>query len=177
MPDEKHEDPGQPGPGHEQSSVESRLIARIEALEARNRDLAGQMTALLGSTSWRMMRPVRGVMETLRRGRRAGGGRVDATSVRPMFGHQGHGAATQSAVTAKARWILDNQLFDAAAYRKLAGLGPAGDLAAAEHYIAVGEGLGLAPNPAFDPVVYADLHREVVGTDIGRRRSCRDIRA
>ncbi len=55
--------------------------------------------------------------------------------------------------------ILGTGLFDAPFYRAQAGLGRAGDRAAAHHYATVGEKLGLMPNPVFDPALYADLHR------------------
>ena len=144
-----------------------RLAERIAALEAENRELQERIGAMLGSTSWRVTRPVRAAVETLRR-RRTGGGR-HAPSARPA---QGHGVAHRLAPgetveDPKSLWVLDTGLFDAEAYRALAGLGPVSDLAAAEHYVAEGERRGLRPNPHFDPAVYADLHREVAGADIG----------
>ncbi len=166
MADDSRTDDGRPAGLSAEAWEAQRLAERIAALEAENRDLQGRIGAMLGSTSWRVTRPVRGVVETLR-GRRTGGGR-HAPSARPA---QGHGAAHllpgETVKDPKSLWVLDTGLFDAAAYRTLAGLGPVSDLAAAEHYVAEGERRGLRPNPHFDPAVYADLHREVAGTDIG----------
>lgn len=143
-----------------------RIAARIAALEAENRELHERIGAMLGSTSWRVTRPVREVIDTLRRRRGTGGdGRsVPAARPAPTHGSASHIGPDEVVRDPKAVWVLDTGLFDAAAYKTLAGLGPVTDLAAAEHYVAEGERRGLRPNPHFDPAVYADLHREVAGT-------------
>jgi glycosyltransferase involved in cell wall biosynthesis len=170
MPEDKEGDRRSPTGSDANASVAQRLAARVDALEAQNRELAQQMAALLGSTSWRMTRPVRGVMDTLRRGGRPGSERGDPAG-RLSHGTHGRGprhkAGARPAPSPKAHWVLDTGLFDAEGYRDRAGLGAVDDLAAAEHYVSVGERRGLAPNAIFDPDVYADLHREVAGTDIG----------
>ncbi len=137
------------------------LKQRSAELERENADLSQRITTLMGSSSWRMTRPVRRVMETLRR-KRGAGPRGEA-ALRMTSGHQ-PGAAEASP---KAHWVLDTKLFNASMYRERAGLGPVTDLAAAEHYVTVGERAGLEPNASFDPAVYADLNREVADTEIG----------
>ncbi len=170
MPEDKDGEVGNPAVGDADAWMAQRLAARVGVLEARNRELAQQMAALLGSTSWRMTRPVRGVMETWRRSRRFGSGRGEPGGRLPHGPHgtgPRHQAGAQPAPSPKAQWVLDTGLFDAEAYRDRAGLGPVDDLVAAEHYVTVGERRGLVPNAMFDPDVYADLHREVAGTDMG----------
>ena len=137
------------------------LRQRSAELQSENADLSHRITSLMGSSSWRMTRPVRRVIETLRR-RRGPGIRGDA---RTMGGHQL--GSTEASASPKAHWVLDTKLFDARRYRELAGLGPVSDLVAAEHYVTVGERGGLQPNASFDPSVYGDLNREVANTDIG----------
>ena len=139
------------------------LKQRNAELESQTADLSQRLTSLTGSSSWRMTRPVRRVIETLRR-RRGSGGRGDV-ALRTAVGLQ-PGAADAN-VSPKAHWVLDTKLFNAQAYRELAGLGPVSDLAAAEHYATVGERRGIRPNASFDPAVYADLNREVADTEIG----------
>ena len=144
--------------------VENQEIKQRSAeLEDENADLSERITSLVGSSSWRMTRPVRRVIETLRR-RRGTGARGDA-ALRTASGHQP--GAAEASVSPKAHWVLDTKLFNAESYRELAGLGRVSDLAAAEHYVTVGERRGLRPNASFDPAVYADLNREVADTEIG----------
>ena len=147
---------------------EARQLAdRLAALDAENRELSERMAAMLGSTSWRLTRPVRDVIETLR-GRRAGGRRREAAArPAPGQGAAGHLAAGEVVRDPKSLWVLETGLFDARHYREAAGLGAVSDLAAAEHYPAVGEAQGLWPNAHFDPAAYADLNREVVGSGMG----------
>ncbi len=144
-----------------------RLAQRIAALEAENRELQGRIGAMLGSTSWRVTRPVRRMAETLRGRTRAGGGR-HAPAPRPAPTHGGayHIGPDEVVRDPKGVWLLDTGLFDAHAYKALAELGAVTDLAAAEHYVAEGERRGLKPNPHFDPAVYADLHREVARSEM-----------
>ena len=129
------------------------LIRRVSALESENRALTGRIAAMQASTSWRMTRPLRSVLGSLRQ-RRAGGGR--------------HGAAAHGGVhrpgPSRGQAVLDTGLFDAAFYRTAAALGAVSALEAAEHYAAVGEASGLRPNPDFDSGVYAAIHRDVVAT-------------
>ena len=134
------------------------LKQRSTELEEENADLSQQITSLTGSSSWRMTRPVRRVIETLRR-RRGAGARGDA-ALRSANGHQ-PGAAEASA-SPKAHWVLDTKLFNAQTYRELAGLGRVSDLAAAEHYVTVGERRGLRPN--------AHSTRRSMPTSTGRSR-------
>ncbi len=149
-----------------------RLAERLAELDAENRELRERMAAMLGSTSWRVTRPVRGVVETLRRRRsgtarrdpaaRDGGGRGSPAGL----GGQLH-LGGETVRDPKSVWVLETGLFDAARYRAAAGLGPVSDLAAAEHYVTVGEAQGLAPNAYFDPLVYGDLYREVAASGMG----------
>ena len=139
------------------------LKQRGAELESETADLSQRLTSLTGSSSWRMTRPVRRVIETLRR-RRGPGGRGDV-ALRAAGGHQP--GAAEASVSPKAHWVLDTKLFNAQTYRELAELGPVSDLAAAEHYATIGERRGLRPNASFDPAVYADLNREVADTEIG----------
>ena len=120
------------------------LKQRRAALERENAELSGRLTSLMGSLSWRLTRPVRRAMESLRRRRGSG-----------------------ASVSPKAHLVLDTKLFDAQAYRDLAGLGPVSDLVAAEHYVTIGERRGLRPYASFDPLAYADLNREVAKTEMG----------
>ena len=160
MPDEKDEfEKGVGGSGVRETK---QLTERIAALQAENRELVGHLQTLMASTSWRMTRPIRSVMDTLRR--RRGSGRGD-TKTRTALA--AYGSGSQRATVEKARWVLDTNLFDAVHYRARAGLGPSSDLEAAEHYVSTGERQGLWPNSFFDPAAYADLHREVANTDIG----------
>ncbi len=158
------------------SSLEAtRLTEKLEALEAENRalkersaelhseneDLTHQITSLLGSSSWRLTRPVRRVVETMRRRRDPGhlGDARKAGGDRP--------GNSEASASPQAHWVLDTKLFDARRYRELAGLGVVSDLMAAEHYVKVGERQGFQPNASFDPASYADLNREVANTGIG----------
>ncbi|WP_237476346.1 rhamnan synthesis F family protein [Lichenibacterium dinghuense] len=149
-----------------------RLAERVAALEGENQGLREQVAAMLGSTSWRVTRPVRGVAQALRR-RPAGAGRRGQTAphtplARPAPTHGQYTIAPGEAPSdPRSVWTLETGLFDASAYRAAAGLGAVSDLAAAEHYVIEGERRGIPPNGFFDPAVYAELHREVVGADIG----------
>ena len=115
-----------------------RLRQRIVTLEARNRELGERLAAIQGSTSWRMTRPVRDVMEGLKRRRRGGAARP----ANPSSAVPGNAAAAA---------VLDTGLFDADFYRSQAGLGGASDVAAGGHYARIGEAEGIRPNPGFDP--------------------------
>ncbi len=157
MSDETSDD-GRPAGMSDDAWESRRLAARVAALEDENRALSGRMSAMLGSTSWRVTRPVRSVMETLRR-RRAGGGRHEASA-------RG-GPGPHRAGPSRGQAVLDTGLFDPAFYRAAASLGVVGDLEAAEHYAAIGEAAGIRPNEGFDPAVYADIHREVAAAGIG----------
>ena len=167
MSDETQNDPERPAGTSPEAWEARRLAERIAILEGENQELRQRMDAMLGSTSWRVTRPVRAAVETLRH-RRSGGGRRAAPArpggLHPPGHHVGPGETVSDP---KSVWVLDTGLFDAAAYRATARLGAVSDLAAAEHYVARGEREGLRPNPHFDPAVYADLHREVAGSDIG----------
>ena len=151
----------------EPSAEPGRQAARLSELEAENRDLRDRMAAMLGSTSWRVTRPVRDVVETLRRRRAVGARRTAAARPASPPGPAHHALGGERVSDPKSIWVLDTGLFDAAAYRAVAGLGEVSDLAAAEHYVAEGERRGLRPNGTFDPAAYADLHREVAAADIG----------
>ncbi len=115
---------------------------------------------MLGSTSWRVTRPVRGVIETLRH-RRAGGGRHAASAgpagagpaprrPEPWPGGARHGAVRPRPSTAprpgSAPWATSRPRL---------------------HYAEAGEAAGIPPNPGFHPAVYADLHREVAAAGMG----------
>ena len=146
---------------------------RIAALERQNRELQERLRVVLGSSSWRMTRSVRAVATGLRR-------ILHATSRRePLPAHPAGGATPvvppaevhvfEGEVVKDPRsiWVLQTGMFDAARYRETAHLGAVSDLAAAEHYVTVGESQGLPPNAQFDPAVYADLYREVAGSGMG----------
>ena len=163
MPDDANGGLDRPERSDDEARERQRLSDRVAALEAQNRELNDRLAALLGSTAWRMTRPVRVALDGLR-GRRAGRAR-NAPVPRQVPGH--HATSAGRVVDPKALWVLDTNLFDAAHYRDQAGLGPVDDIAAAEHYVAIGEGQGLKPNAAFDPAVYADLQRDVASNDIG----------
>ena len=144
MPDDTPHDAGRPAGISDEAWQARRLAERLAALEHENQDLRRRMDAMLGSTSWRMTRPVRGAIQALR--------------------HRRRGEAVRDP---KSSLVLETGLFDPAAYRAAATLGEVSDLAAAEHYVAQGEREGLRPNPQFDPAVYADLHREVAASGMG----------
>ena len=163
MPEEEDHPEPSSGSGDASTWETKRMTERIATLEAQNRELTGRMQAMVGSTSWRMTRPVRSVIDNLRR-RRGATGRGESG---PRTGLAHRGTGPQKPTAEKARWVLDTNLFDAAFYSERAGLGPSSNLEAAEHYVATGERQGLWPNSFFDPAVYADLHREVAKTDIG----------
>lgn len=144
-----------------------RLADRLAALDAENWELRERMAALLRSTSWRVTRPVRGVMQALRR-RPAGSGRHASGGGEPSVRAVHQRLAPGEVVTdPKGLWLLDTGLFDAPAYRLAAGLGPVSDYAAALHYVVEGERRGIRPNAFFDPAVYADMYRDVAAANIG----------
>jgi glycosyltransferase involved in cell wall biosynthesis len=146
---------------------------RIAALESENQELQERLAMVLRSTSWRMTRPIRIVSNGLRRMRSTGRRRElvpsqavrnDAVAIPAAEVHIYNGEVVKDP---RSIWVLQTGLFDASHYREAASLGPVSDLAAAEHYVTVGESQGLPPNMHFDPLVYVDLYREVPDSGMG----------
>ena len=149
-------DDGRPAGMSDDAWENRRLAARLAAMEDENRALSARLSAMLGSSSWRLTRPVRTVMEALRHRGTPGGRQEDPARAGPPSDEPSPGQA-----------VLATGLFDAPLYRTAAGLGAGGDLEAAEHYAEVGEAGGIRPNAGFDPAVYADIHREVAAAGMG----------
>ena len=167
------EDDGRPAAMSAEQWEAKRLADRVAALDAENRELRERLDAMTSSTSWRMTRPVRDAIETLRRRRTRGERRDlaprDLAARGPVAPHGGSRHVLDGEVVKdpKSLWVLETGLFDAPRYRELAGLGAVSDLAAAEHYVTLGEAQGLRPNTHFDPLVYADLYRDISGSGMG----------
>ena len=75
--------------------------------------------------------------------------------------------ASRKPLAPQTRWVLDTGMFDARAYKALAGLTGASLVEAASHYASVGERQGLRPNPDFDPTVYAAAYPELANSEMG----------
>lgn len=126
---------------------------RVDELNRENRELRAGITRLQEALAEASRSPVGGAFRTLQFLRRARA-RLEALA-----------SGTQA--SAKARWVLNTGLFDAKAYKALAGLTGVSDRKAALHYVLVGERQGLRPSAGFDPVHYADGYPDLAGTEMG----------
>ncbi|HEX4768196.1 MAG TPA: rhamnan synthesis F family protein [Lichenihabitans sp.] len=126
---------------------------RIAELESRNRELARRLAGVEADFKRRAGAAARGVPSALQILRRI--------KTRVLMRTLGRGLPQQ------AQWVLDTGLFDATAYKALAGLTGLSDLQAAAHYATVGEKTGLRPNAEFDPAIYAESYPELAGNEMG----------
>ncbi len=126
---------------------------RIAALESSNRELSRRLAELEADLKRRSGSSGRGALTALQLLRRM--------RTRVLMRTLGRGLPQQ------AQWVLDTGVFDATAYKALAGLTGLSDLQAAAHYATVGEKTGLRPNAEFDPAIYVESYPELAGNQMG----------
>ena len=127
---------------------------RIAALESRNRDLARRLVEVEADLKRRTgAAPARGVPSALQI--------LKVVRTRVLMRTFGRRLPQQ------AQWVLDTGVFDATAYKALAGLAGMSDLQAAAHYATVGETMGLRPNAEFDPDVYGETYPDARQSNMG----------
>ena len=126
---------------------------RVEGLERENRDLSRRLAEWQEHLARASRSPVAGAFRSLQFWRRARA-RIEALAAGRLS-------------SARARRIIETGMFDAAAYRTIAGLPGASDRQAAAHYATIGERQGLRPSAAFDPAVYSGLYPDLAGTAMG----------
>ena len=75
--------------------------------------------------------------------------------------------AARTPLAPQTAWVLNTGMFDARAYKALAGLTGLSTAEAASHYATIGERQGLRPSRGFDPGVYAAAYPELLNSEMG----------
>ncbi len=117
-------------------------VNRLHELERENRELIRRLAELQGSAPSHSVSPA--------------GGSFGSSPLLRRIQTRMAALARIARALARAQRVLGTGMFDAAAYKELAGLTGVSDRKAAAHYATVGELKGIRPNAGFDPLIYAD---------------------
>ena len=127
------------------------IAARLNELEAQNRELKAQLSQLELSRSWRVTAPLRSASRLWLEfyGRKEAGG-----NSQPELPDREREEAHFIRTTGR----FDESFYPAAQEAHESGLDPI------RHYLTEGEAQGYAPAPDFDPIYYGERHPDVAAT-------------